>query len=112
MEFQNHRYGCFPGVEYASQVRYVHLGASTFGAGQPGSGQRAPPRTLPRIPVLDSMGGKMDGKNPARVPKSISEWARTQRELLKLERDEEKSQVADTIAQLSAQVTAVLPLLW
>lgn len=35
---------------------------------------------------------------------SISEWARKQRELLRLERDEEKSQVSDTIAQLSAQV--------
>lgn len=35
---------------------------------------------------------------------SINEWARTQRELLKLERDEEKSQVSDTITQLSPQV--------
>lgn len=34
----------------------------------------------------------------------ISQWARTQRELLRLERDEEKSQVVDTIAQLPAQV--------
>lgn len=38
---------------------------------------------------------------------SINEWARAQRELLKLERDEETSQVADAIAQLTAQVTAV-----
>ncbi|CAM9793142.1 unnamed protein product, partial [Hapterophycus canaliculatus] len=34
---------------------------------------------------------------------SINEWARVQRELLKLERDEETSQVADAIAQLTAQ---------
>ena len=58
--------------------------------------------------VQDAMDDKMDGKIPPRMPRSISGWARTQRELLKLERDEEKSQVADTIAKLSAQVTAAL----
>lgn len=38
------------------------------------------------------------------MPMALSLWARTQRELLRLERDEEKAQVADTIAQLPAQV--------
>lgn len=35
---------------------------------------------------------------------TISEWTQRQRDLLRLERDEEQSQVADAIAQLSAQV--------
>lgn len=45
-----------------------------------------------------------DEKIQRRSPLSIQGWARVQRELLKLERDEEISQVADTIAQLTAQV--------
>ncbi|CAM9164154.1 unnamed protein product, partial [Scytosiphon promiscuus] len=44
-----------------------------------------------------------DEKRPDESPVSINEWARGQRELLKLERDEETSQVADAIAQLTAQ---------
>lgn len=36
---------------------------------------------------------------------TVSEWAQVQRELLRLEKEEEKTQVADAIAQLSAQVS-------
>lgn len=45
------------------------------------------------------------------MPMTLSLWARTQRELLRLESDEEKAQVADTIAQLPAKVctTVVVP---
>lgn len=42
-----------------------------------------------------------------RVPSgldSVSTWVRLQRDLLRLERDEEKAQLVDTIAQLPAQV--------
>lgn len=52
-----------------------------------------------------TMSSDKDEKVPKGDPLSISEWARAQRELLKLERDEEISQVADTIAQLTAQVS-------
>lgn len=36
--------------------------------------------------------------------KSVTSWAQVQRDLLRLERDEEKAQIADTIAQLPPQV--------
>ncbi|CAN0346999.1 unnamed protein product [Pylaiella littoralis] len=53
------------------------------------------------------MGSDKDEKIARGGPLSIlvHEWARVQRELLRLERDEEISQVADTITQLTAQMS-------
>ncbi|CAM9387930.1 unnamed protein product, partial [Discosporangium mesarthrocarpum] len=41
------------------------------------------------------------------VPSTVQAWVSAQRELLRLERDEERAQVADTIANLSGQARAL-----
>ena len=103
MEFQTMEMDVFSGVEFTRQVLSVRRSLQSVLCACHS------PACCLLLVWCWTRGDKMDGKMAAIIPRSISEWARTQRELLKLERDEEKSQVADTIAQLSAQVTAVLP---
>lgn len=60
--------------------------------------------TVQEVILIVVMGDSNGRDFTATGPTSVTEWAQTQRQLLRLERDEEKSQVADTISNLPAQV--------